>query len=103
MAVAKAYGVSKIIAFDIDKARVDFAVKHYANVGIVCPMNTEKQEPLAFATEFVDKVIVDEKLKHGVDVTVEATGADACVQMGVLITKAGGTCEFMIFFFIFNF
>ena len=93
MAVAKSYGVSKIVAFDIEQSRIDFAVKHYADFGIKCPLNTELVEPLAFATDFVNSVIQEYGLGSGVDLTIEASGADACIQMGVMITKNGGTCK----------
>jgi D-xylulose reductase len=93
MAVAKAYGVKKIIAFDIEQSRVDFAREHYADVGVISPVNTEAAEPLGFATDFVNGVIAKEGLGSGVDLTIEASGAEACVQMGVMITKPGGTCK----------
>jgi D-xylulose reductase len=45
MAVARAYGPKKIIAFDIEQSRVDSAVKYNADIGVVCPFNTEKWSP----------------------------------------------------------
>lgn len=94
MAVAKSYGVSKIAAFDIDQPRIDFALKHYADIGILCPLDTKSKEPLSFATEFANSVIQEHGLGSGVDLTIEASGADACIQIGVMITKNGGTCTF---------
>ncbi len=94
MAVARAYGVSKIIAFDIDQGRVDFAKKYNADIGIVCPINKEGKEPLAFSTDFINAVIKEHGLGSGVDLTIEASGAEACVHMGVVITKPAGTCKF---------
>ena len=96
MAVARAYGAKKIIAFDIEQSRVDFAVKYNADIGVVCPFNTDKVEPLTFATDFMNKIIAEHGLGSGVDLTIEATGAEACVQMAVVLTKSGGTCEFSI-------
>lgn len=93
MAVARSYGVSKIIAFDIDQSRIDFAVKHYADIGIQCPLNKEFIEPLAFATNFANSVIQKHGLGSGVDLTVEASGADSSISMGVMVTKNGGTCK----------
>jgi len=93
MAVARAYGAKKIIAFDIEQSRVDFAVKYNADIGIICPFNTEKVEPLKFATDFMDSIIEKHSLGSGVDLTIEATGAEACVQMAVVLTKSGGTCK----------
>ncbi|PVH74794.1 xylitol dehydrogenase [Cadophora sp. DSE1049] len=90
MGVARAYGVKKIIAFDVEQSRVDFAVKYGADVGILSPMNTSGTEPLEFASSFVKEVVAKHKLGSGVDLTIEASGAEACVQMGVHITKPGG-------------
>lgn len=94
MAVARAYGVSKIIAFDIDEERVKFANSYKADIGIVCPINKEGKEPLAFSTEFINGIIKEHGLGSGVDLTIEASGAEACVHMGVVITKPAGTCKF---------
>lgn len=93
MAVARAYGVRKIIAFDIEKSRVDFAVKYKADIGIVSPVNTESKEPLKFATDFMEEVIKKHGLGSGVDLAIEASGAESCVHMGVVLTKPGGTCR----------
>ena len=94
MAVARAYGVKKIIVFDIDQARIDFALKHNADVGVLCPMKPKDGvEPLTFATEFIDGVMKEFDLGSGVDLTIEASGAETCVQMAVVLTKPGGTCK----------
>lgn len=93
MAVAKAYGVAKIIAFDIEQSRIDFAVKHGADIGILSAVNANSEEPLTFATNFINNVIKQENLGSGVDLAIEASGAEACVHMGVVMTKPGGTCK----------
>ena len=93
MAVARSYGVKKIIAFDLEKSRVDFALSYAADVGIVSPMNNDGKNPLDFASELMDEVMKAHGLGSGVDLTIEASGAEACVQMGVVITKPGGTCK----------
>ena len=93
MAVARAYGAKKIIAFDIEQSRVDFAVKYNADIGIVSPINKESTEPLMFATDFISSVMSEHGLGSGVDLTIEASGAEACAQMAVVITKPGGTCK----------
>ncbi|KAI9735005.1 MAG: hypothetical protein M1834_002088 [Cirrosporium novae-zelandiae] len=91
MAVAKAYGVKRTIVFDIEQSRVEFAKRYYADVGIVCPLNKDSQEPLNFATDFVQDVVKQEGLGFGVDLAIEASGADTCMQMAVVMTKPGGT------------
>lgn len=93
MAVAKAYGVKKIIGFDIEQSRVDFAVKYNADIGIVSPMNKESAEPLKFATDFMNSVMEEHGLGSGVDLTIEASGAESSAQMAVVITKPGGMCK----------
>ncbi|TVY35029.1 putative D-xylulose reductase A [Lachnellula occidentalis] len=91
MAVARSYGVKKIIAFDIEKSRVDFATSYAADIGIVSPINKDNKPALDFASEFIDEVLQEHGLGSGADLTIEASGAEACVQMGVVITKPGGT------------
>lgn len=94
MALAKAYGAKKIIVFDIDKARVDFALKYAANIGIVNEINSKAQEPMSFATEAVERVIKKHGLGSGVDIAIDASGSESGMQMGVIMTKPGGTCRF---------
>ncbi|KAL3461366.1 chaperonin 10-like protein [Aspergillus heterothallicus] len=91
IAVAKAYGVRKIIVFDVEQSRLDFAVEYGADVGILSPKNVDSAEPLAFAQNFTNQVIKEHGLDHGVDVSVEASGAESCAQMAITILKAGGT------------
>ncbi|KIM94767.1 hypothetical protein OIDMADRAFT_45674 [Oidiodendron maius Zn] len=91
IAVAKAYGVAKIIAFDIEQSRIDFAVKHGADIGLLSATNTNSEEPLSFATTFINNIIKQENLGSGVDLSIEASGAEACVHMSVVVTKPGGT------------
>lgn len=94
LAVARAYGVKKIIVFDVDQIRIDFALEYGAGVGVLCPMKPKDGiEPLAFAAESMDKVIREHNLGSGVDLSIEASGAEACAQMAVVITKPGGTCK----------
>lgn len=94
MAVARAYGVKRIMVFDVDQTRIDFALKYDAGAGVLCPMKPKDgTEPLAFATEFIDKVIKEHSIGSGVDLSIEASGAEACAQMAIVITKPGGTCK----------
>lgn len=96
MAVARAYGVKKIIAFDVEESRVDFAVKYGADVGVLSPINTTGIEPMEFASTFISDIAKKHNLGSGVDLTIEASGAEVCVQMGVHITKPGGMCKFSL-------
>jgi threonine dehydrogenase-like Zn-dependent dehydrogenase len=92
MAVAKAYGAKRIIAFDIEQSRVDFAVKHYANVGVLCP--TDKvDDPVSFGRDFVTAKLRENGLESGVDVAMEVTGAESAVSMAIYALRAQGTCK----------
>lgn len=94
LAVAKAYGVKKVVMFDIEPSRTRFAESYGADAGIVMPKNEDpSKDPLEFAQEYAGQVIKEHGLGGGFDVTVEASGAEVCVQMGVCMLKAGGTCK----------
>lgn len=93
IAVAKAYGVRKIIVFDVEQTRLDFAVQYGAHVGILSPKNDGSVEALAFAQDFTAKVIKEHGLGAGADIAVEASGAESCAQMAITILKSGGTCK----------
>ncbi|KAL1872318.1 hypothetical protein VTK73DRAFT_1549 [Phialemonium thermophilum] len=90
LAVAKAYGVKKIVMFDIEESRTQFAKAYGAHSALVMPKNTDK-DSLAFATDFAKEVISANDLGSGFDVTVEASGAEICAQMAVCMLKPGGT------------
>ncbi|KAF4448154.1 alcohol dehydrogenase -like domain-containing [Fusarium albosuccineum] len=92
LAVAKAYGVRKIVIFDIEQSRVDFAVKYGAHQGIVPPRREAEKEPLAFAQDYASSLSKELDLGGGFDVTIEASGAEACAQMAICALKNGGTC-----------
>ncbi|CAG9951295.1 unnamed protein product [Clonostachys rosea f. rosea IK726] len=92
LAVAKAYGVRKVVMFDIEQSRVDFAVKYGADAGIVPPRREESVEPLSFAQDYSARLIKELGLGSGFDVSVEASGAEVCAQMAICLLKNGGTC-----------
>ena len=92
MAVAKAYGASKIIAFDIEQSRVDFAVKHFANSGILCP-RTDSDYAMSSSQEFITSSLKDQGVDLGVDVSIEASGAEAPLWWALYGLKPQGTCE----------
>ena len=91
MATAKAYGAKKIIAFDIEQSRVDFAVKHFANAGELCPRDLgEDSENMA--RSFVLEMLKKHGLSGGVDVAIEVTGAESAAFMAIFALRAHGTC-----------
>ncbi|KAF0330009.1 alcohol dehydrogenase GroES-like domain-containing protein [Colletotrichum asianum] len=93
LAVAKAYGVKKVIMFDIESSRTQFAETYGATVGIVPPKNEDPSiDSLSFYHQYAKQLNSEHDLGNGFDVTVEASGAEACIQMAVVMLKSGGTC-----------
>ncbi|EQB49585.1 alcohol dehydrogenase GroES-like domain-containing protein [Colletotrichum gloeosporioides Cg-14] len=93
LAVAKAYGVKKIVMFDIEESRTKFAESYGADVGIVTPRNSDpSQDVLSFSQHYAREVITKYDLGYGFDVAIEASGAEICATMAICMLKAGGTC-----------
>ena len=92
LAVAKAHNVKKIVMFDIEQSRAQFAQKYGADVGIVAPMKTDPSiDSSTFAQNYAKNIITQQDVGQGFDVVVEASGAEICAQMGVFMLKSGGT------------
>jgi D-xylulose reductase len=82
-AVAKAFGAMKVIAVDIQPARLAFA-KQYAA--------TDTFEPTRVpATEAAEQLKTKHGLGRGADVVMDASGAEASVQTGIHVLRPGGT------------
>ncbi|WVQ78502.1 hypothetical protein IAT38_000588 [Cryptococcus sp. DSM 104549] len=92
MAVAKAYGVSKILAFDISESRVKFAKEYIADFAAVSPKMKEGQDITAWSMEMKKDMLAAAGVSPaGVDVVVEASGAEACMHAGIEMVHSGGT------------
>ncbi|THV05383.1 GroES-like protein [Dendrothele bispora CBS 962.96] len=92
MATAKAYGLSKILAFDISQKRVEFATQHWAHYGAISPAKQESQDYESWADEFKTKTMKEAGIESwGVDVVVEASGAEPCMHAGIGFLRPGGT------------
>ncbi|KAF9036043.1 GroES-like protein [Hymenopellis radicata] len=92
MATARAYGVSKILAFDISKKRVDFAKKLWADYAVVSPKAAEGQDYAGWAEQFkADALNAAGVDSWGVDVAIEASGAEPCMHAAMTFTRSGGT------------
>ncbi|WYZ44994.1 hypothetical protein EsH8_VIII_000310 [Colletotrichum jinshuiense] len=93
LAVARAYGVKKIVMFDIEQSRTQFAKSYGADVAIVTARNNDpSKDILAFAKEYAKEIATEHNLGYGFDVAIEASGADVCATMAICMLKAGGTC-----------
>lgn len=84
-AVAKAMGAGKIVAVDVNEARLEFA-KQYAATGSYLPSREDSADVTA------RKIIEGNSLpSEGADVVLEATGAEPCIEAGIHVLRSGGT------------
>jgi len=94
MATAKAYGVSKILAFDISPSRVEFARKSGADYASLPLTRPEGGDDFEWAENFKAEALKAAGVDSwGVDVVVEASGAPASMAAGMSFVHNGGTCE----------
>ena len=95
MAVAKALGASRIIAVDIVPSRVEFAVSYAATEGFLPPPFDAGETKMAYSKRAVSllkqKLGVEDRGPKGLDFAIDASGAEVCIQMGILLVKVGGT------------
>ena len=95
MAVAKALGASLIIAVDIVPSRVEFAVSYAATEGFLPPPFEPGEAKMAYSQRAVgllkQKFGVEDRGSKGLNFAIDASGAEVCVQMGIFLTKVGGT------------
>ncbi|KAJ5757061.1 uncharacterized protein N7511_007243 [Penicillium nucicola] len=82
-AVATAFGASKVIAVDIQQARLDFA-KQYAVTSTFMPSKVP-------ATENAERMKQENDLGAGADVAIDASGAEPSVHTGIHVLRNGGT------------
>ncbi|PGG99958.1 D-xylulose reductase A [Blastomyces parvus] len=83
-AVARAFGASKVIAVDIQQARLEFAAQ-YAATGVYEPVREESAEKNA------ERLRVQHGLGRGADVVIDASGAESSVHTGIHVLRTGGT------------
>lgn len=90
-AVAKAYGASKVVAVDIQQTRVDFAKSYAATDTFISPKPNPELDALENASAAAAKLVESAGLGEGAHCVIDATGAAACIQMGLFALRRGGT------------
>ena len=94
LAVAKAFGAKRVISIDIIQSRLDFA-KKYAATDIYLPSKKAQDETnIAYshrnATEMKTKLGLEDRGDKGVDIVVDASGAEVSIQTSIYLAKDGG-------------
>jgi len=95
MAVAKALGARRIISVDIVQSRLEFA-KSYVATDIYLPSKPKENESRMeyskrSARELQTALSFEERGPTAIDLVIDASGAEVCIQTGMLIAKHGGT------------
>jgi L-iditol 2-dehydrogenase len=86
-ALAKAHGCSRVLAVDINQARLSFAKRHGFAEDVLClpagPKTKSPEEQLRRARENADRILEAFGEDNGFDVVFECTGAESCIQMAI--------------------
>ncbi|RPD67225.1 xylitol dehydrogenase [Lentinus tigrinus ALCF2SS1-6] len=100
MAVARALGASRVVAVDVVPARLAFA-QEYAATETYAPLEPEMRDgdhpegTLAYSLRNARAMMVQlgigERGPSGIDLAVDASGAEVAIQTGLLVVKHGGT------------
>lgn len=95
MAVAKALGARRMLAIDVQQHRLDFA-KEYLGVETHSAIPKLAGEDGPTYAKRHGKYIQDKfgfgERGEGVDLVVECSGAEVCVQTGIWLVKRRGMC-----------
>ncbi|KAF9055470.1 xylitol dehydrogenase [Hymenopellis radicata] len=95
MAVAKALGAARVIAVDIVPARLEFAKQYAATHTYLPPSFNEGETKMEYSrrnAENMKKVLgITDRGKGGIDLVIDASGAEVSIQTGFFIVKTGGT------------
>jgi len=94
MAVAKASGASRIIAIDVNSARLDFA-KTYVATDVYLPPSIEQGEgqenSRRISARMKAELGIEDIGPRAIDLVIDASGAEISIQIAFYITKFGGT------------
>jgi L-iditol 2-dehydrogenase len=89
-ALANAYGASRVVAIDINQARLNFAKSHdFASQTHCLPMVDKAKttdEQLRRAKDNVSVALSKFNEPDGFDVVFECTGAEPCIQMSIHVS-----------------
>ncbi|EKM59197.1 uncharacterized protein PHACADRAFT_249477 [Phanerochaete carnosa HHB-10118-sp] len=94
MAVAKALGARRIIAVDILSSRLEFAKSYAATDVYLPPKPNEGESKIQYsernAKTMQEQLGIELRGRSAIDLVVDASGAEASIQTGILIARHGG-------------
>jgi len=95
MAVAKACGANRVIGIDIVQSRLDFARKYVATDVYLPPKANEGESKMEFskrvAADISKTLNIPDRGENALDLIIDASGAEVCIQMALFLVKQGGT------------
>lgn len=95
MAVAKGLGAARIIGVDINEDRLNFARNYAATDVFIPPKQLEGESRPEYSLRAAKQLLDDLRLPvrgHGaIDLVLDATGAETCIQIGLNAVRPGGT------------
>lgn len=83
MAVARAFGAAKVVAVDVNDARLEFAGKYAAT-------STFKPDVKEAPIEAAARLRKEAGMEKGADVAIEATGAEPCARQAAHVLGDNG-------------
>ncbi|TFK38169.1 chaperonin 10-like protein [Crucibulum laeve] len=95
-AVAKSLGATRVVAIDINQARLDFAKANGFAEEVYCLPVSDKnekkttEEQLRHAKEAAGMALAAFGQKEGFSTVFECTGAEPCIQMSIHVAQTGG-------------
>jgi L-iditol 2-dehydrogenase len=89
-ALSNAYGASRVVAIDINQARLNFAKSYgFASQTYCLPMVDKaktSEEQLRRARENISVALREFNEPEGFDIVFECTGAEPCIQMSIHVS-----------------
>lgn len=94
MAAAKALGARRVIAVDIQSERLDFAKSYAATDAFLPGKPRDSESKIDYSTREAERMRKELDLEEGgvgaLDVVVDCSGAETCIQMGLMVLKTRG-------------
>ena len=94
MAVAKALGASRVVAVDINPDRLAFAQNYAATDGFMPPKKNAEESTITYSRRATDEMKaalgIEERGPTGIDIVLDASGAETSIQMALYLAKIGG-------------